>query len=132
MISSGQLHAHDLRLLLQNRQAHLDIGRLQVGHQAPLKPRNQPLLEVLDLAGRTVAGQHDLLVRLVQRIEGVEELLLNPLFAGQELDVVNEQHVGLPVFLAEAGELVVLDAVNVFVGKLLRGKVGHPRALLVG
>ena len=61
-----QLHAHELRLLLQNRQAHLDIGRLQVRDQPPLKARHQPMLEVLNLAGGTVAGQHDLLVRLVQ------------------------------------------------------------------
>ena len=126
-----QRHAHDLRLLLQNGQAHLDVRRLQVGDQPPLEARDQPVFQVLNLAGRPVAGQHDLLVRLVQRVEGVEELLLNPLLAGQKLDVVNQQHVRLPVFLAESGELVVLDAVNVFVGELLGGDVGDARALLV-
>ena len=126
-----QLHAHELGLLLQDGQAHLDVGRLQVGDQPPLEAGHQPMLEVLNFAGRPVAGQHDLLVRLVQRVERVKELLLNPLLAGQELDVVNQQHVRLPVFLAEAGELVVLDAVDVFVGEFLRGEVGHARALLV-
>ena len=45
------------------------------------------------LLGRSVAGNHDLLHALVQRVEGVEELLLGALLAGQELDVVDQQHV---------------------------------------
>ena len=89
------------------------------------------MLEVLNLAGRPVAGQHDLLVPLVQRIECVKELLLNPLFARQKLDVIDQQHVRLPVFLAETGKLVVLDAVDVFVGELLGRNKRYARALLV-
>ena len=68
------------------------------------------MLQVLDLAGRPVAGQHDLPVRLVQRVEGVEKLFLDSLLARQELDVIDQQHVRLPVLLAELGELIVLDA----------------------
>ena len=45
---------------------------------------------VINLAGRSVAGQHNLFVALVQRIEGVEELLLNPLLARKKLYVVNQ------------------------------------------
>jgi len=73
----------------------------------------------LDFAGRTVAGQHDLLVPFVQGVERVEKFLLNPFLTGEKLDVVNQQHVGLAVFLAELGELVVLNPVNVFVREFL-------------
>ena len=99
--------------------------------QAPLEARDQALLQVLDLAGRPVAGQHDLLVRLVQGVERVEELLLDALLAGQELDVVDQQHIGLAVLPAEPDQLVVLDGVDVLVGELLGGDVGDARALLV-
>ena len=85
----------------------------------------------MDFAGRPVAGEHDLFVPLVQRVEGVEKLLLNPLLAREKLDVVNQQHVRLTVFLAELGELVVLDAVNVFVGELFGRNVRDARAFLV-
>ena len=34
-----------LRLLLENRDLRLEIRRLDVGDQAPLEPRAQPLLE---------------------------------------------------------------------------------------
>ena len=38
---------------------------------------------------------------VVQRVEGVEKLLLRALLAGQELDVVDQKHVRLAVALAE-------------------------------
>ncbi len=89
------------------------------------------MLEILDFTGRAVASKDDLLVALVQRVEGVEELLLDALFSRQKLDVVNEQQVGLAVFLAESGYLVVLDAVNIFVGEFLRSNENDARALFV-
>ena len=36
---------------------------------------------------------HDLAAGLVERVEGVEELLLDPLLALEELHVVDQQHV---------------------------------------
>ncbi len=121
----------DLGLFAENRQAGFDVRRLQIRDQTPFEARNQPLFEVLDFAGGPVAGQHDLLVGLVQGVEGVEEFLLDAFLAGEELDVVNQQHVGLAVFFAEPDQLVVLDGVNVFVGEFFRGNIRHPRALPV-
>jgi hypothetical protein len=42
---------------------------------------------------RMIAGEHDLLLRVVERVERVEELGLRAFLAGDELDVVDEQHV---------------------------------------
>ncbi len=116
---------------MENGQAHFDVRRLQVGDQTPFKPRDEAVFQPLNFAGRTVAGEDDLFVRLVQRVERVEKFLLDALLAGEKLDVINQQHVGLAVFFAEADELVVLDAVNVFVGEFLGGDVGNARAFLV-
>ena len=54
-----------------------------------------------------VRGQHDLLVGLVQGVEGVEELLLEPLLVLHELDVVDQQHVAVPVAALELGRVLV-------------------------
>ena len=62
----------------------------------------------------------------------VEEFFLNPLLARQKLNVVNQKHIGLTIFPPKSGQLIVLDAVNVFVGELLGGKVSDPRSLSVG
>ena len=61
----------------------------------------------------------------------MEKFLLNSFLAREELDVVNQQHVGLAVFLAELGELVVLDPVNVFVGELFGREISDARAFFV-
>src|SRR5690606_34901970 len=95
------------------------------------KSGNQPLFEILNLGGGTVTGQHDLFTRLVQGIERVKELLLNPFLAGEELDVINQEHVRLSVLATKLRQLVVLNAVDELVGKAFRGKIGHLRTLLL-
>ena len=75
------------------------------------------------LFGRAVAGDDDLLHALVQRVEGVEELLLGALLAGEKLNVVDEQHVDVAELVAEAGHLVVADRVDHLVGELLTADV---------
>ena len=68
----------------------------------------------------------------MQRVEGVEELLLNPLLAGKELDIINQQHVGLPVLFAEFHQLILLNRGDVLVGEFLGGHVGNLGGFLGG
>jgi len=71
-------------------------------------------------------------VTVVQGIEGMEEFLLRALLAGEELDVVDHQHVRLPVFLPEFDESAVLNGVDELVGELLAGDVENLRTLAGG
>ena len=64
----------------------------------------------LQLPRRLVGADDDLLVRVVQRVERVEELLLRALGALQELDVVDEQQVDRAVAALEGLHLVVAHA----------------------
>ena len=57
----------------------------------------EPLLEGRDGVGRPIRGQHDLTVGLYRVVEGVEQLLLEPVLALDELDVVDQEHVDLAV-----------------------------------
>ena len=115
----GKVGLLGLGFFLKDGDLGLEIGRLNVCDQAPLEARAQAVFEVCQLLGRAVAGDHDLLHALVQRVEGVEELLLGALLAGQELDVVDEQHVHVAELVAEAGHLVVAHGVDHLVGELL-------------
>ena len=72
--------------LFELRHADLrDHPRLETG--------GQPLVDVADLARLAVAGQNDLLVLPVQRVEDVEKLLLHVSFLGEAVDIVDEQHI---------------------------------------
>ena len=68
---------------------------------------------------------HDLAARLVERVEGVEELLLDPLLALEELDVVDQQHVVVAVALLEALDALVAERVDEVVHERLARHVAH-------
>ena len=112
-----------LGLHAQDGQAGLELRRLDVGDQAPLEPGPQPVLEAGDLLGRTVRREDDLVAGAVERVEGVEELLLELLAALEELDVVDEQDVDLAVAAAEGVAGVVADRVDELVHQRLGGDV---------
>ena len=59
----------------------------------------------------------------MQLVEGVEELFLHSLLVAEELDIVNEQHVGVPVFVVEQRRVVVVDAGDQVVAELFAGHV---------
>ena len=115
-------------LLAQDRDAGLEVGRLDVGDQAPLEAGPHPVLEAVQLLGRQVGRDHDLLVRVVQGVERVEELLHRLFLALQELDVVDEEHVDLAVAALERAGLALADRVDEVVGELLGVHVAHPHA----
>ena len=108
----GDVDPVRLDLLAQDRDARLEVGRLDVGDQAPFEPAAQPLLERGDVPRRPVARHDDLRAGLVQRVEGVEELLLDPLLVLEELDVVDQEHVVGAVALLEALDPLVAERVD--------------------
>ena len=98
----GQLGLLGLGLLLQDGDLGFEVGWLDVGDEAPLEAGAEAVFEVGELFGGPVGGDDDLLHALVQRVEGVEELFLGALLAGEELDVVDEQDVDVAELVAEA------------------------------
>jgi len=85
--------------------------------------------EVLEHVPQPV--EHDLAIGLVQRVEGVEELFLETLFAFHELDVVDEQHVDLSVAPFEVAHHVGADGVDELVEEGLGGDVAHGEGRVV-
>ena len=84
-----QSYLHRVGLFSQDRMACFDIGRLQLGGEAPFKARYQPVLQVRDLRSGPVAGEHDLFMPIKKSVESVKEFFLRPLLAAEKLDIVN-------------------------------------------
>ena len=72
MRSRFRLHS----LFPQDGHTGVHVGTLNVRHQAPLEAAAQPFLKPLDILRRFIAGQDNLLVVIMQFVEGVEKLLL--------------------------------------------------------
>ena len=116
-------------LFPQDGHAGIHVRTLDVRHQAPLEPAAQPFLQALDILRRFIACQDDLLVLVMQFIEGVEELLLGTFTAGDKLDIVHHQHVHLPDLFPEFVGLLHLDGADQLIGEVL---TGHVQDLLLG
>src|SRR6266545_4582310 len=113
------------------RAVRLENARLDVGDQPPLESGAQALLERGDLPRRAVRGDDDLPAGLVERVEGVEELLLDPLLVLEELDVVDQEQVVGAVALLEALDPLVPQRVDEVVHEGLARHVAHRELALV-
>ena len=108
-----------LCLLFDDRDAELQIRRLNVGKQTPFETGLETVLQRFDVSGRTVGGQNDLLFVLKERVEGVEKLLLRGDLARNELDIVDEKHVAFAVLVAKILHRFVGQAGDHLVGEVL-------------
>ena len=88
--------------------------------EAPLEARPQTVLEDGHRSRRAIAGQHDLAARLVDGVEGVEELLLGALLAGDELHVVDQQHARVAELEPEVVGAMLANGLDQLVGERLR------------
>ena len=127
----GQIQMQQLCLALHDGNAGLKIRRLHIGGQTPLKAGAQTLFQALDLLGGAIGGDDDLLVGVMQGVEGVEELLLRGLLARDELDIVHKQQVCHAVLHAEVLGAAGADGGDQLVGELLTGDI-HDDEIGVG
>ena len=102
------------------------------GCTSVIRPHSNRVLSrssrVASCFGRPVGRDDDLLVGVVQRVEGVEELFLDTFLAFDELDVIDEQHVDVAVAALERDLAVVAQRVDEVVGEFLGGDVLDPHA----
>ena len=115
----GDVPAGFLSFTAQNGKAGFIIGRLHVHGQPPLEARAQAFLQGGHCLGRTVGGDHDLLVLPMQGVESMEEFFLGGVFASDELNIIDQEHVHLAIFFAEGRGGFVADGVDQVVGKFL-------------
>ena len=121
------MHGFALGLELQDRDARLEVGRLHVHAQAEAESALQPFLHA-ELLRRAIRRDHDLTLFLVQRVERVEELGLRLLPFGEELDVVDEQHIHVTVPRCELVALTLADRLDELGHEVLRRDVFHTQA----
>ena len=127
----AQFDLQGVRFLAQDRHARFDIGRLQFRRQSPFEARNEAMLEIGDLGGRAIAREDDLFMSVEERVEGVKKFLLRTLLAAEELNVVDQEQIRLPIAFAEFDQVVVLDRVDEFVDEQFAREVHHLRVLLL-
>ena len=86
-----ELDPLQIGLFLDDRDSGLQLGHLDVGDQTRGEARNQTFRHLLQLLRILVTGHDDGFVRIVQSVEGVEELFLRLLAPSQKLNVIEQQ-----------------------------------------
>ena len=61
----------------------------------------------------------------MQRVERMEELFLEPLLTGNELDVIDEEHIDVAVTTSKRAGGVLANGVDIFVHKRLCRHIPH-------
>ena len=97
---------------LEDRDAELEGGRVQIGDHSATETGPEPVLEPGKVGGRLVGRDDDLLARIDQRIEGMEELFLRVVLADQELQIVDHQDIDAAQLLLELDGGLVADRGN--------------------
>ncbi len=104
------------------------------GWMSAIRPHSKRLCRRSSIVGIWRGGQsgadHDLLLRVVEGVEDVEELLLRPILAGDELDVVDQEHVDQAVLLAKGLEAIEADRVDHLVDEAVGRDVEDVQPLL--
>ncbi len=126
LVGDRVLEMIHLRLSAQDGDAVLQVRRRDVGDHSPLETALQAVFKARNLRRRPVGGEHDLAAGFVQCVECVKEFFLRLLLAGEDVDVVDEQQVGLAVTPLEVIHRAVLDGVDDVVEELLGGDICDP------
>ena len=77
------------------------------------------------MIGRPVGANDDLFVLPMQGIEGMEEFFLRRFLAGDELDVVDQQHIDAAVAVAKSLGGMRADGIDQVIGEFFRRDVQH-------
>ncbi len=90
-----KLKSDALRLIFEDRKTQLVIRERYVRENSALEAAPYSVLKSGEILRRTVGGEYDLLMLLVEGIERVEKLLLRRILARDELNVVDQQRIHL-------------------------------------
>src|SRR5262249_31899534 len=127
----GELDAVGVDPLTEYRQAGGELRWLDVDNQTGPEAIAEPILERLQVRRRTIGGEHDLAPTVLERVEGMEELLLALGLPLEELDIVKQQHVDVAEADLEPLRAASAEGVQELVRERLAGGAAHaqPRAV---
>ena len=81
------------RLRFDDRNTGLVTRTLDSSHEPTVETARQPLFKIRNFHRGSIGTEDDLPTRLIQHVEGVKELFLAPIMLGQEVNIVDYQHI---------------------------------------
>ena len=119
----GHFDAEAFGLFAKDGDAGFGIWELEFGGEAPFEAGDEAGFEIGDFGWGSIATEDDLFMAVEEGIEGVKELFLGATFIGEDLDIIDEEDIGLAVAFPEFEEGIILDGVDEVVGEGFAGDV---------
>ena len=88
-------------LVFQDFLAQIQIRTRKLRRQSPFQTSDQTLLHALQIHGRLIRREDQLLAQLMQVIEDMEEGILRPVHADHLLDIIQDQHIDILIEMQE-------------------------------
>ena len=118
-----------LPLLLhpQNGQPGFERRFRDLRRHPGLKPGDQTRLQSLDFRRLFIGSHHDLFARIVNRVERVEEFLLQLFLAAEMVYIVDQKKIHVAVIIAEFRTGLVAQGIHVVIQESFAGRVADDR-----
>jgi hypothetical protein len=113
---------------LQDAEARLELGRGDVGDQPTRHPRQQALVEGIELGGRAIAREHDLESPAMGLVDQPQQLGLRLGLSFEELDVVEQENTDRFPLATPHIQVSTSHRGTQLLGVILRGAILHAQA----
>ena len=110
-------------LFLEDGDTCFEIRCLDISDESPFKAGTQAIFQRLDFPRRTITRENDMLIGIVQGVEGMEEFLLRMFLFREELNIIDEQYIDIAIFLAEGLRITITDGIDELIGEFFTGDV---------
>ena len=118
-------NAFFLAFCLEYRDPRFKVRGANIRNHAPLKTRDEAIFDSSDGFRRTVRTDNDLLIALMEGVEGMKEFFLRLFLASDELDVVDEQNIDRAIRFFKPLRITLLDSVDEVIRKFLAIYIEH-------
>ncbi len=109
---SDRINFLHFRFFLEDGDPGFDVGRFEIGDQSPFEAGAETLFQVRNFFGRTVAGNDDLFLAVIEMIERVKKFFFGSLSSGQIVDIIHQEYIDTSVFLSKIQNFSVLKMID--------------------
>ena len=127
----GGIDAAELGFFEEDGDAGFKIGFVDAGDQALIEATDEAFFEPFNFYGFAVGTEDNLFAGLVEGVKGVEEFFLRAFSFGEELHVVDDEHLGMAVFVAEIMQFALFHRLDKVIDKGFTGEIGDVGLVLL-
>ena len=112
----GNVQIEKFGFTLDNCDSCFKVRNRNICYKSPFKTVSYTFFKSAYIFGRFIGSENYLLAVLVKLVEGMEKFFLSAVLARNELNIIDKQNIGIPVFFVKSHCILLgFDCLNQFV-----------------